>query len=382
MRLAFLIFRYFPFGGLQRNFLDIAQLCQKRGHEVFLFTGEWSGERPPDLDVTVLAPFGLSNHRQALRFVHATRPCVSQAKVDLVLGFNKMPGLDLYYAGDPCYVERIAKKYPSWETALLRLTPRYRSYQWLENEVFSPSSPTKILLLSEEERQSYEYHYETQKDRFQILPPGIVQPRLPPRVMNGESVRQSFRGLLGVEENQRAILFVGSAFLTKGLDRAIRAFASLPSHLQKYSRLVAIGDHRVQPFIRLTHRLKIADRVTFLPPRESVFELMQGADLLIHPSKGDVGGGVLLEAMAMGLPILTTGVCGYAKYVLQAGAGIVIPPPFQQEHLNGALCEMLTSLDENPWGKNGRAHAERHNYYQRNVRVVEIIEQTLKLKRC
>ena len=377
MRLAFLIFRYFPYGGLQRNFLDIAQLCQSRGHEVFLFTREWSGERPSDINVNVLAPFGLSNHRQAIRFVNAALPRVSQANVDVVVGFNKMPGLDIYYAGDPCYVERISKKYPSWETTLLRRTPRYRSFQWLEDQVFAPSSSTRILLLSEKEAQSYEYHYGTQTDRFQVLPPGIVQERLP-RMVNGESVRQTSRSFLRVGTDQRVILFVGSAFHTKGLDRAITAFASLSPHLQNNSRLIAIGDSRVKPFIRLTKRLKISDRVTFLPPAESIFELMQGSDLLIHPSKGDVGGGVLLEAMVAGLPVLTTEVCGFAQYVIQADAGVVLPSPFQQEHLNTALCEMLTSLDHKPWGKNGRVHAERHNFYQRNMRVVEIIEQTSK----
>ena len=194
MRLAFLIFRYFPYGGLQRNFLDIAELCQNRGHEVSLFTREWSGERPLGITVNVVPSFGLTNHRQAIGFVHATLSRIAQAKFDLVVGFNKMPGLDIYYAGDPCYVERISKKYPAWETALLRWTPRYRNFQWLERQVFSPLSSTKILLLAKEERYSYENHYGTQKDRIHVLPPGIVQTRLP-KVINGESVRQTFRSL-------------------------------------------------------------------------------------------------------------------------------------------------------------------------------------------
>lgn len=375
MRLAFLIFRYFPYGGLQRNFLDIARLCRARGHDLSAFTMEWSGEKPTDFPVSVIKSSGLSNHRRALRFAQKMEPLLSQGNFDVVVGFNKMPGLDIYYAGDPCYVERISRKYPSWKASFIRWTSRYKSFRWLETQVFSPWSSTKIFLLSEGEKQFYLHHYGTQPERFHILPPGISQGRQSSIGINGAS-DQNTREHLGIKENQRVILLVGAAFQTKGLDRAIHALNALPEPLKQSSYLIAVGDTRVASFKKLARCLNIRDRVIFLPPRESVLELMKGADLLIHPSACDSGGGVLLEAMAAGLPVLTTETCGYANYVLQAGAGIVISSPFEQEHLNNALRKMLTSCEQNSWAENGRTYAERQNFPRRNLGVVELIEHT------
>lgn len=375
MRLAFLIFRYFPFGGLQRSFLETARLCRARGHEVSAFTMEWAGEKPTDFPINLIKSSGLSNHKRALRFAQRILPVLSRNNFDLVVGFNKMPGLDLYYAGDPCYVERISRKYPHWKAALLRLTPRYKSFRWLESQVFSPLRATKILLLSEEEEQSYRQHYGTQPERFTILPPGISQDPASPNRLNGAS-NQNIREQLGIKNNQLVILLVGSAFQTKGLDRAIKAYSSLPYSLKHSSHLIAVGDIRIASFKKLARRLNIEDRVIFLPPIASVLELMQASDLLIHPSVCDSGGGVLLEAMTAGLPVLTTETCGYAKYVRQARAGIVIPSPFEQHNLNTALQEMLSSGAPSSWGENGRIYAEHQNFHRRNLEVVEIIEHT------
>jgi UDP-glucose:(heptosyl)LPS alpha-1,3-glucosyltransferase len=49
MKLGFLLFDYFPYGGLQRDCLKIARLCAQRGHDVTLFTRTWQGERPREL---------------------------------------------------------------------------------------------------------------------------------------------------------------------------------------------------------------------------------------------------------------------------------------------------------------------------------------------
>ena len=55
MLLAFTLFKYFPFGGLQRDFLRIALACQARGHAIRVYTLQWEGDIPPGFEV-VRAP--------------------------------------------------------------------------------------------------------------------------------------------------------------------------------------------------------------------------------------------------------------------------------------------------------------------------------------
>jgi GT2 family glycosyltransferase len=82
------------------------------------------------------------------------------------------------------------------------------------------------------------------------------------------------------------------------------------------------------------------DRVRFLGFREDIPELMAAADVLVHPSRLDVTGQVILEAIVNGLPAVVTGLCGFAEHVKKSGAGIVLPEPFSQAELQAALARM------------------------------------------
>ncbi|MDX9838614.1 MAG: glycosyltransferase family 1 protein, partial [Azoarcus sp.] len=63
MQLAFCLYKYFPFGGLQRDFLRIALACQSRGHDIRVYVLEWEGEVPPGFDVIKVPVSAMLNHR-------------------------------------------------------------------------------------------------------------------------------------------------------------------------------------------------------------------------------------------------------------------------------------------------------------------------------
>ena len=64
MQLAFVLYKYFPFGGLQRDFMRIALECQKRGHQIRVYTLIWEGDIPPGFEVLVAPVKALFNHRR------------------------------------------------------------------------------------------------------------------------------------------------------------------------------------------------------------------------------------------------------------------------------------------------------------------------------
>ncbi len=103
MRIAFCIFQYFPFGGLQRDSLRIAKECLRRGHSVHFITREWQGDRPEGLEITTLDVTSKTNHGASLEFSKKAVLLLQEGGFDLVVGFNKMPGLDLYFCGDHCF---------------------------------------------------------------------------------------------------------------------------------------------------------------------------------------------------------------------------------------------------------------------------------------
>jgi len=374
MKLAFCLFKYFPYGGLQRDFLRIAKACQQQGHHIYIYTMAWQGDIPEGFQVTLIPVKGVTNHRQCQHFAQVLPDYLSKEQFDAIIGFNRLPGLDLFFAGDRCYEEQVSEN-RSW---LYRFMPRYRVYAGLEKSVFAPTVKTHIMLLSEAEQHSYQKHYGTQTERFHLLPPGIAEDRRP--LADREAVRNKVREELTISSQHQLILMVGSSFDTKGVDRAILAVASLPKAVRDKTLLINIGQGKAAPYLRLAERLGIAHNVRFLGPRQDVPGFLQAADLLIHPSYVEAGGMVLLEALVNGLPILVTANCGYAYHVERSGAGKVIAMPFEQDKLNAGLEKLICDVDKNELRNKALAYVSQQDFYRLAEKAVEIIEQSVRNK--
>ncbi len=374
MKLGFLLFDYFPFGGLQRDCLKIASLCAARGHDVTIFTRTWQGERPEKISVELFGRRGFSNVGRNRSWLRQLAEKLPQKNLDGVIGFNKLPGLDVYYGSDPCYAAKVRRLKPIWHCWL----PRYRHFAALEREVFQHGNETQILLLTDHEIPAYQKFYTTEEERFHVLPPGITR-----RPFSGHArtnARERMRRENGWPASENLLLLVGSGFRVKGLDRAINALAALPVALRNQTRLAVIGQNRAEQFSFLAKRLGVGERVHFLGGRDDVFDWLLAADLLLHPAYSESAGMILLEAMTAGLPVLTTDVCGYAFHITKAKAGIVLASPFGQDFLNSTLAEMLASEQRAAWCTNGLAYAATKDLYSCHERAADIIEQTIRAK--
>lgn len=370
MKIAFCLFKYFPFGGLQRDFLRIARVCRDRGHEIHVFTMSWEGEQEPGLSLRLLPPSGWQNTSRIQSYLTQLHSALADGQFDLVVGFNKMPGLDMYYAADVCFEARMRQR-AFWH----RWLPRYRFYHAMERAVFAPGQQTEILVISPFQQPDFIKWYQTESDRFHLLPPGIERNRLAPP--NAQAIRQAMRDQLGVTPTDKLLLMVGSGFKTKGVDRAIRALASLPEALRKVTILYIVGQDDAAPFSRLAASQGVGDRVHFLGGRHDVPDLLLAADLLLHPAYHENTGTVLLEALAAGLPVVTVDHCGYAHYVLDARAGAVLSSPFDQAALNEVV-RQLGESDLTMLRANALTFARQADIYSLPEQVADRIEAAAK----
>jgi len=375
MKLALLLFEYFPFGGLQRDCVKIAQRGAARGHEVTIFTRSWQGERPAGVRVELLAARGWTNVARNRAFAKDAARAVAAGAFDGVVGFNKLPGLDVYYGADPCYVAKTARLKGAWH----RWTPRHRHFAEVEEAVFARGQRTHALVLTEEEIPRYEEFYGTERERFHVLPPGIERRTFSATQKTETRVR--LRRDHGWSTEEQLLLLVGSGFRVKGLDRAIQSLASLPKEALERTRLVVIGQSHPAEFAVLAKQLGVSDRVHFLGGRNDVFDWMLAADLLVHPARSESAGMILLEALTAGLPVLATDACGYAFHIQRADAGRVLASPFAQEQCDHAVREMLTSPRRAEWSANGVRYAAREDLYSCHDRAVEWIEKLIAVPR-
>jgi len=368
MKLAFCLYNYFPYGGLQRDFLRIAGESLSRGHSVEVFTSSWEGEAPAGLKITLIPKKGLQNHTRQYNFHKTLQQHLQTNHFDLIVGFNKMPGLDVYYAADTCY----AAKAQQQRSFLYRCTPRYQQLASFEKAVFDSDKTTQILLLSEHQQVDFINRYHTARERFHLLPPVIAKDRKLPA--NHEALREAYRQQWHLAQEDLLLLMVGSGFKTKGLDRVIKGLAALPNSLKQRTRLFVIGKDNPKKFIALAKKLKIINQVNFLGGQDNVADFYLAADLLVHPAYNENTGTVLLEALIYGLPVLTTANCGYADYVNQANAGTVLAMPYAQSSFNEALTTMLMTPERNLWKRNAIQFTQQTDLYCMPEKAVDFLE--------
>ncbi|WP_225775519.1 glycosyltransferase family 4 protein [Pseudomonas sp. Marseille-Q5115] len=370
MQLAFVLYKYFPFGGLQRDFMRIALECQRRGHQIRVYTLIWEGDVPAGFEVLVAPVKALFNHRRNEKLSAWMAADLAKRPVDRLIGFNKMPGLDVYYAADGCYED----KAQTLRNPLYRRWGRYRHFAEYERAVFAPEARTEILMISEVQQPLFVKHYATPQQRFHLLPPGISQDRRAPA--NAAEVRAEFRREFGLGEQDRLLVQIGSGFKTKGVDRSLKALAALPAALRQRTRLFVIGQDDPKVFQLQSTALGLNEQVTFMKGRSDIPRFLLGADALIHPAYNENTGTVLLEAVVAGLPVLVTAVCGYAHYIEEARAGVVLGEPFEQAELNRELQHLLEDdAARAEWSRNGLAFADSADLYSMPQHAADVILQ-------
>ncbi|CAL96183.1 glycosyltransferase family 4 protein [Azoarcus olearius] len=372
MQLAFCLYKYFPYGGLQRDFLRIALTCQQRGHAIRVYALEWHGEVPPGFELVKVPVSAFANHRRYAKFTRWVEADIARRPVDRLVGFNKMPGLDVYYAADPCFEHKAR----TLRKPLYRYGPRYRHFAAYERAVFAPEGKTEILMISTTQQPLFAQYYGTPARRFHLLPPGIAPDRRAPpdAAERRAAARARFGSEFGLHADDLLLVQIGSDFPRKGLDRSIAALAALPEPLKRRARLVALGADDARPFLEQAHRLGIGERVHIPGGRDDVPDFLLAADALLHPARHENTGTVLLEALVAGLPVIASAACGYAHYIEDADAGLVVPEPFAQTALDRALATLLGDDEGRArCQRNALAFADRADLYSLPERAADII---------
>lgn len=378
MNIVFCLFKYFPYGGLQRDFLRIAKLCQSRGHKVIVYTMEWQGEQPENMDINLISCKKLSNHDKALYFSNKVKQQLnklektSQNKTDLVIGFNKMPGLDIYYCADSCYVAKVDEQKSKFINIFYKITKRYRAYKDLEEQVFLNNN-IKKLYLSDNEQNIYINKYRS-TNNF-LLPPNIDKERFTPvnDFHQKYKIKKELAKELGLDINTDWLLMVGSGFKTKGVDRSIELIKFLKQKGLK-THLIIIGQDNAKAFNKQIQNLGLNSNIKFLSGRDDIARFMAVATLLLHPAYRENTGTVILEAIIMGLPVVASGICGYAKYITQSGCGEVIAEPFEQRKFEQVVYDIILNNKNIEQGNKGLMFRDTADIYSADDKIIDIIE--------
>jgi len=168
--------------------------------------------------------------------------------------------------------------------------------------------------------------------------------------------RGSLREVIGIGGEVPLALFVGHGFQRKGLSDAIAALAGLDDK----THLAVVGGGDPEPYSRLALELGTRHRVHFVGATQTPEAYFRDADLFLLPTHEDVWANTVVEAMAAGLPVVTTDAAGASSLVEESGAGLVVPAGSVRS-LREAVARVIgDSTLSREMGSRGEAAATRY----------------------
>ncbi len=201
---------------------------------------------------------------------------------------------------------------------------------------FRPGHYFRAVAVAELVRADLEQVHGVPSERIDVLPPPIELPR---RSSNGHvNTRERF----GLGKDQQILLFVGHDFERKGLGAAVEAMASVSPN----AHLVVVGDGEAGAYRSAAEQAGVTGRVHFAGSTDNPEPYYSEADIFVLPTRQDVWGTAVIEAMAAGVPVVTTDVAGSAGEIRRTGAGVVIAASSRT-----ALADAITSLLEDHAGR-------------------------------
>jgi len=315
-------------GGAERSITELMVFLARKGHEVHIFAHQFDS-----LDDSIflhripLIPFPKS--LKVLSFAFLCLFKMKQIKVDVVVGVGNTLRADLLQPRGGVHWSwfwRSLRAYDNpWVRRLKFLGRILSPKQWAEGIVEDApyKKARKIVAISEMVKKDIIDHYRIPEERIAIIYTGIDIKRFHP---NKRQFREVVRGRHGISPEEFVVLFAAHNFRLKGLKYLIRAMA-LVKRVKERIRLLVIGRDRAGPYRRLARTLGCEKEVLFVGGVKEPELYYSAANILVHPTFYDACSRVVLEALASGLPVITTRFNGAGWIITEGEEGFVLDDP-------------------------------------------------------
>jgi UDP-glucose:(heptosyl)LPS alpha-1,3-glucosyltransferase len=300
-------------GGVERATAGFIEALVAHGHDVHLLSPRGQHTVNGVTPHTLALPPAPAVAR-VLVLALATRLAVRRRAWDVVQSHERTLSQDVYRAGEGCH--------RAYMSAMGLHGHRRASYHRvllaLERRVFARTA--QVVAISRRGAEEIAALYGVPPARLSVVYNGVDLVRYHPD--NRARARPAARAEAGIPMEAWTLLFAGSGFERKGLMTAIEALARMDD---RHARLLVLGKGDTRAYSERAQGLGVADRVAWLGPRPDIERWYAAADALAIPTRYEPFGNVHLEALASGIPVVTTSQAGGAE-VVTPGSGAVIEP--------------------------------------------------------
>lgn len=290
-------------GGAEAYLLRLAAGLADAGHKIELVTsGDWPDAAWPFGHIVRLSGSTPSEFAGAFRG--------TKADFDVTLSLDRTPGCDVFRAGDgvhAAWLKRRAPFEPAWRCFLRRWNPKHGALVLLERLVFAEVK--HVIANSRMVAGEIREYYDFPEERLSVIYNGIGASISP-------APKPQSRKKLGVPDRAFCALFVGTGWERKGLKTAVEAI----DRIETDAVLLVAGKGPAG-----SYRGK-RGRVIFLGPTRDLSSAFGAADAFVLPTVYDPFSNACLEALAAGLPVITTSANGFSEILEPGLHGSVVAP--------------------------------------------------------
>ena len=344
LRIAFVLDRYNPRGRGEGYFSWLIEALSKRGHDVHVFAGM--------SDETATARYHLHKVR-TLRFPRSlmmasflinSNRAIRQERFDVVHGVGRCLCMSVFNPHGGVEKAYLKQEFSSMEGCLYTIYNRLKRHLslqhylklWVQKNQYASPDVKKIIAISEMVKRDIMRYHRVPEGKITVLSNCVDLERFHPK--NRTLYRESRRRALGIDAKTLILLFAGNNFRLKGLVPLLRAVAQLRRRYPDQDICLWVaGRGQTARFSRIARRLGISRYVTFLGSVQGMEEYYAASDIYVHPTFYDPCSLTVLEALASGLPVVTTRFNGAADVMTSNEAGKVIEDPGDIEILAEAI---------------------------------------------
>ncbi|MEO8935579.1 MAG: glycosyltransferase family 4 protein [Burkholderiaceae bacterium] len=328
MKIALVRARYNPYGGAERFAARArAALAADRAQafEIAVLARRWDDvEAGGSVIVPRLIrcdPFYVGSVWRDASFAAAVHRRLADERFDLVQSHERIAGLPIYRAGDgvhASWLERRARAGGNATRLAIALNPHHRYLLKAERAMFEHPSLQAVICNSEMVRREIRERFAIDGDKLVLIRNGVDLDRFDPKAADVH--RDALRARLQIPDHATVFTMVGSGFERKGVGLALLGLRDCPDAV-----LAVVGDDKHhRRYEADAVRLGVAGRVRFAGGVADPLPWFAMADFYLAPTLYDPFPNAVLEALACGLPVITTDACGGAELIAEDVSGWVL----------------------------------------------------------
>jgi UDP-glucose:(heptosyl)LPS alpha-1,3-glucosyltransferase len=308
--------------GAERYCINLMRQLKSKGHDVTI-VGESMDEslksEAAHLRVPVVRWTSWTKNSSLARNAHKV---FENQGFDIVHGLSRVYGLDTYRLTDPLQTHWLNVFYRGpWTQALQRLNPRHRTILGIEKQLFGPQGPRRIIVQSKLDERLLQEYFGIDPARIRRVSNGVDTKVFHPDFQHErEFVRDEWK----IPHDAPLLTFASMDFRRKGLASLLTAISRAKT---SGLWLMVIGDGDIARFKTMAQQLGLGDRLVFTGRQQQIARLYAASDLFVLPTIYEPFPNVNLEAMACGVPVLTTSTAGGADVIEPAINGYVVSSP-------------------------------------------------------